>query len=73
MWCMPNLVVLLLGLFVLAVLVGLARYVLNQFPDKVDPFILKIAEVVLVVVLVLWLLNQFCLFENLTPPARPVR
>lgn len=66
MFCVPNLVVLVLALIVLAVLVGLGRWVLGRFPDKVDPFLLNIAYVVLVVGVVLWMLNAFCLFDNLT-------
>ena len=66
MICLPNLVVLILGLIVLAILIGLGRWVLRQFPDAVDPLLLKIAYVIVVVAVVLWLLSQFCLFANLT-------
>lgn len=73
MWCVPNILVLILGLILLAVLVGLARWALGKFPDKIDPFILTVAHVVMVVAVVLWVLDQFCLFANLQGGHAPLR
>jgi hypothetical protein len=64
MWCMPNIAVVILGLIVIAILVGLGRWALTKFP--VDAFILNIVYVLIVVCIVLWLLNSFCLFDNLS-------
>jgi hypothetical protein len=64
MWCLPNLLVLILGLIVIAILVGVGRWALAKF--HVEPFIVNIAYVIVVIAVALGVLNAFCLFDNLS-------
>lgn len=60
MWCIPN----LLGVVLPLLVVGVLLWLFDTYVPCAPP-IRTLIRVVVAVIVVLWLLNQFCLLGNL--------
>lgn len=61
MFCIPN----LLGIVLPLLVVGIFWWLFDAYVPCKEP-IKKIITIVVVVIVVVWVLNQFCLLGNLT-------